>query len=229
MKTKILYLLLIIPWLSAAQTKHFGASVGLNFAKFNGGDDFAKSLAMSMNYNEGFSGFHFDSKSRTGFAIGIFYNYPLKKSLSIQPEISYSQKGAKFKGDGYFEYYGDSYAVKVENIMRLNYLDITLMAKYHLSEGETRPYLSGGLGVGNILSSEMEVTTTVEGESSNETQSMDDWIKTTDVHFDIEGGLDFSSKVTLNLRYSLGLSNITKEDQEDLKNGVISLCMGLHF
>ena len=227
MKAKLLILLLVIPLFALCQEKQAGLSVGLNFGKWLGDDDvFAEALAEEMNVQEGFSGFSFDSKSRTGFSMGFFYDFPIKKSISIQPEISYSQKGAKFSGDGDFDYYGDSYSVKSDVVMRLDYLDVVVLAKYSLAESGVKPFFVAGLGFGYLLSSQMKVKVTVDGESDTNSSKMDGF-QNMDAHLNFGAGIDFSESIRLDLRYALGLTSVFKD--EDLKNGVISVSIGACF
>jgi outer membrane immunogenic protein len=219
--------MLFIPLFAVCQEKQGGLSVGLNFGKWTGDDDvFAHSLASEMNMQEGFSGFNFDSKSRTGFSMGFFYDFPINKSLSIQPEISYSQKGAKFSGNGRFNDYYNSYSVKSDVVMRLEYIDVVVLGKYSLVEGDVKPYFVAGLGFGYLISSQIKVSATVDGQSDSNSTKMDGFQKM-DAHFDFGVGLDLFESIRLELRYALGLTSVSKE--EDLKNGVISVNLGACF
>ena len=220
----------MIPLLSISQEKQYGLTMGLNFGKWMGDDDdFAQGLSDEMNYQEGFSGFSFDSKSRTGFSMGFFYDFPVKKSLSIQPEISYSQKGAKFTGDGMFSYYGEYYNVKSDMVMRLDYLDVLVLAKYSLTnESDIKPYFVAGLGAGYLVSSKMKVKVSVDGESDSETTDIEDCQKM-DAHLNFGVGIDFSKALRIDARYGLGLSSIFQDESYKLKNGVISVGLAACF
>jgi hypothetical protein len=222
-------LLVIIPLFSICQEQNSGLYVGVNFGKWLGDDDiFAQSLADEMNYQDGFSGFSFDSKSRTGFSMGFFYDFPVAKSVSIQPEFSYSQKGARFSGDGSFFYYGDSYSVKSEVVMRLDYLDVVVLTKYSLPGNGVKPYFAAGLGVGYLLSAQMKVKATVDGESDSNSSKMDGY-KKLDAHLNFGAGIDFSDLIRIDLRYALGLTPILEEDILNLQNGAISLNFAVCF
>ena len=89
----------------------FGVKLGANFTTIH----FTPSLVQT-NVNP-----------KVGFAGGIFYSVPLSKKLSIQPELLYSQMGAKFVWDQV------GVTLKKGNLTNQN-LSIPVQLKIHVSE-----------------------------------------------------------------------------------------------
>ncbi len=175
-----------------------GVKGGLNFANFHGED------------TEGM-----DFSSKMGYCAGGFITYSINDVFAIQPEVLFTTKGAKWNlGTG---------AVITFSV---NYLEIPVLAKLSIaSQGSVVPSLFVGPYVAMKLSSKAKIE--YEGESEE-----DDWgedIKTTDFGVVVGGGVDFalgSRKVTVDARYTLGLTSMY-DSPDDLKNGVISLMVGL--
>lgn len=226
MKAILVFVVLVMPLLSFTQEKHYGLSVGVNFGKWSGDEAlFAQSLADEMNSQAGFTGFTFNCAQRTGLSLGFFYDFPIKKSFSIQPEISYAQKGALFSGTGSYNYSSESYAVKTVMIYQSDYVDLVILAKYSFTENHIKPYLIAGPGISSLVSSRMKVNVSIEDESSSESSEISQEEKL-DAHLNFGGGINFSDQIRIDLRYSYGLISIFKDDNGDgykLRNRLISV------
>lgn len=224
MKIYCFIAIFLLPVALIAQEKHSGLTVGLSISKFNGDDlAMAKTLADEMNMQSGFSGFSFNSESRTGISMGIFIDYPVYKSISIQPEISYTQKGTKFSGTGSYSYYSDSYTVTSKMVYQWDYLDFTLLGKFTFTQGKNKPYVLAGPGFGYLVSSRLKVNVSVEGESESDSSKIDADQKT-DVNLNFGAGIDFSNQIRLDFRYSTGLIPVLDVgDDYKLMNSVISI------
>ena len=71
-------------------------------------------------------------KSKTGFVIGSYLNFPLSPSISVQPELFWTDKGAKPKSDE-------------GNTIKLSYLELPVLLKYSIpTQGSMSPYLFAG-------------------------------------------------------------------------------------
>lgn len=228
MKTKLIMLLLVlIPFISMGQEKKSGLFIGLNMAKWIGdADKFATDLSNGMNQNEGFSGFSFKNRSRVGFAIGFFIDYQIKESLSIQPEIQYIQKGTKFSGSGRITiddgYSCISYHIDADMIMRTDYLELLVLAKYNLSKRNVKPYIIAGPGVGYLIVSKMKVKVTVQGSDSDSDTEKYDGFQRVEASLAIGGGFDFSESIRFDIRYQFGLIPVLKDEYDDgfkMRNG----------
>ena len=60
-------------------------------------------------------------KSKIGFYAGVFMNAPISSEFSIQPEVVYSQQGAKFKDMGNV----------TDRKLNLGYINVPVMVQYN--------------------------------------------------------------------------------------------------
>lgn len=211
MKAKIIYVLLLFPLFSLCQEKHYGLTVGVNFGKWIGDDElFAQTLSNEMNLEDGFSGFTFKSLQRTGMSLGLFINFPIKNFFSVQPEISYIQKGALFSGNGSYSYYSDLYTVQTKMVYQFDYTNFVLLANYSFTKNNIRPYLIIGPGIDYLVSSQLKVKVTLDGDSNSQSSEID-LGKKMDANFIFGGGFNFSDQIRLEYRYSQGLTPISKD------------------
>ncbi|GAF67290.1 unnamed protein product, partial [marine sediment metagenome] len=109
----------------------------------------------------------------------------------------------------------------------VNYVEIPVLVKLSIaSQGSVVPSLFVGPYVAIKLSSKAKI----EFGGGSEEEEWGEDIKTTDFGVVVGGGVDFalgSSKITVDARYTLGLT--TMFDDDDVKNGVISFMVGGSF
>ncbi len=161
----------------------FGIRAGINFATFNNAID--------------------DLDSRTGLLIGAYYdiNIPVIP-LSIQPEVTYNQKGA---AEGGAE-------------VQVDYIEVPVLAKLSFAPGPVSPHIYAGPYVGFVLDSKV---------SSNGV-SLDVDNAETDFGGIVGAGIDINAGVTsinLGARYGFGLIDAFEGGQG--KNGVFSIVGGI--
>jgi len=176
-----------------------GLKGGLNFANLHGDDA------------EGWD-------SKIGFCAGGFITYSINGMFAIQPEVLFTMKGAKDEE----EWGGET----LKYTISLNYLEIPVLAKLSMSsQGSVVP----SLFVGPYLAIKLTGKAKVEYAGESEEEDIED-LKATDFGLVFGGGVDFalgSSKVTVDARYTLGLTTIDASEWEaDVKNGVFSLMVG---
>jgi hypothetical protein len=154
-----------------------------------------------------------DLDSRLVPLFGAFANFGLSEKLTFQPELLYSMKGAKnsvsFMG------------VDIETTMKLNYIDVPLMFKYNVVSGLN---FQAGPQLGVLLSAETEV----EGGEDSGTTDIKDNMKGMDFGLNVGAGYDFGS-LGVDLRYNIGLSNISDVDDTDLKNKGFQIAFSYAF
>ncbi|MUV03215.1 outer membrane beta-barrel protein [Flavobacterium rakeshii] len=185
--------LLAFGFASQAQDIKFGAKAGLNIADFGGDAE--------------------TSGSRTGFHVGVVAEFKLTEQFSIQPEIVYSMQGAKFETL-------DGFASIVEQDMKLDYLNVPIMAKYYLFEGFS---IQAGPQVGFLMSAKVD-----DDDAKDSFKSID---------FALNGGVGYElpSGVFFQARYSAGLADINDvegfegADAPKINNNVISFSVGYKF
>ncbi|GAH00873.1 unnamed protein product, partial [marine sediment metagenome] len=117
--------------------------------------------------------------------------------------------------------------------IKLDYLEIPVLAKIIVpTPGGVKPCLFAGPVLALKLSGKMKAE--YAGESVEEDIEDED-MKSTDFGLVIGAGLDFGlgvsgmGKLTVDIRYSLGLSTISTFEGDDVKNGVFSLMVGFSF
>jgi hypothetical protein len=176
----------------------FGIRGGLNLATFHGDD-------------VSFDGV--EPKNRTGFCGGAFVAIPLGQSFLIQPEVLYSQKGAKY------EEAGETFALKFD------YVEVPLLFKARLGSGGAKPSLFAGPAVAFKIRSRLEA----DGEEEEEAEEL----KSTDFGIVAGVGLDLaagSGSFVIDARYTWGLTRLDdSSDEADVKSGVWSFSVGYAF
>ncbi|HKK45954.1 MAG TPA: porin family protein [Balneolaceae bacterium] len=162
-----------------------GLRAGVNFASYN-----------DINGNV---------SSRTGFLVGAYYELKVPMSpLSIQPEVTYNQKGAESSGTK----------------IKVDYIEVPVLAKLSFSPGPITPHISAGPYAGFVVSSKAE----------NGGTSVDINNAQTDFGGIVGAGIDINAGVTkLNLgaRYGFGFADAF--DGGSGKNSVFSIVAGLRL
>ena len=198
-------LILLLPNSSLAKGITGGLKIGMNSAKLHGED--IKELEEELGE---------ELKSKWGLCAGGFIRFNISETFAIQPEVLYTMKGAKFEETILGE------TMKFE--MNLSYLEIPVLLKLMIpTPGGIKPNLYAGPALAIKLSSKTKL------EYAGETEEEDiEEMKDTDFGLIIGAGVDFG-KLTVDLRYVLGLTTISDVEDEDVKNGVISLIVGYSF
>lgn len=182
--------ILLIPATTSAQIK-FGVRAGLNVS------------------NIAFENLP-DRRERFGFHAGVFADVPVAPEfLSLQPELSYSIKGAAY------EYLGDRQDLKMD------YIDFLLPLAFKLGPVDLQvgPFAS-------YLISKPEYTT------FNDNVLVIDAFNKIDAG--LTAGLSFNfNKILLGIRYNQGFANVSKDNVKLLlgegKNSVGQVSLGYRF
>lgn len=157
-----------------------------------------------------------DTKSLSGFHIGLFTEFPVAPRFSIQPEVMYSTQGAKFEGMG------------SEATLRTQYLNVPVLAKFYVAEGFN---LQAGPQIGFLTGAEYQV-------DGADDIDVSDNMKGTDFGLLFGAGYKVAQGVTIDARYNMGLSNTLDEDanvdegvgtDQEWKNGVFQIGIGYQF
>jgi len=175
-----------------AQQTRFGVKGGLNISSIVGGD--------VENAN-----------SLVGFHIGGLAEIHVVEKFFIQPELLFSTQGAKF--DGAFGADGD---------VKLNYLNIPVVAKYYIVDKKFN--VEAGPQLGILLSAK-----------AGDFDIKDD-TKSVDFGFNLGAGYSFTDNFSVGLRYTIGLSPIWDDNIDDsgdlydsAKNSNLQLSLAYKF
>lgn len=199
MKNKIIFtsFLFITSLISNAQDMDFGIKGGLNLANINGDSQ-----------NVGI---------RTSFHAGVAVEVKFSDRFSFQPEVLFSEQGSE---TNITERVGTE-TIKYKSVLRLDYINIPLLAKYYLTDGFA---IEMGPNVGMLLSARNQET--LNGALRGEEIISDDFNKI-DLGFGVGLGYKFEFGGFIQARYNLGLSNLYK-DSDDFKdvNTLIQISVG---
>lgn len=220
-KLKFIIMLIVIGFsMSAMAQITYGPRLGLNLANLSGDDTD-------------------DSKMLIGFHIGGFGNYAINEMISVQAELLYDTKGAKYE-------YTDANNKKVKAPANLSYLSIPVLAKGTFGEsikffGELGPTF--GFLLGAKFDGESEYTT-FEWDPNNpfappveKTVKYKEFYKGMDMGLALGGGVYLpvgNMMASVGLRYGFSLGTIADKTEFDdstpkVKNSVISINLGLIF
>lgn len=154
--------------LGNAQETRFGIKGGLNISNVVGGDVD-------------------NTKSLVGFHVGGLAEIHVVEKFFIQPELLFSAQGTKFDGP-----------LGADGDIKLNYLNIPVLAKYYIVDDKFSVEAGPQLGV--LLSAK------AEGED------IKDFTRSVDFGFNIGAGYNFTDNLSVGLRYTIGLSPLSDED-----------------
>jgi hypothetical protein len=156
----------------------FGVKAGANFSTFTSADG---------------------AKTRVGFNAGALVKIPLVEALSLQPEVVYSQQGAKGTESG------------TDFTQTADYINIPVLAKYSLPVGV---FFETGPQIGFLMSAKVK--------AGGQSESDKDSFKSTDFSWAIGAGYVIPDvNLGVDVRYNLGLSKIAEGGTS--KNGVFQV------
>ncbi len=158
-----------------------------------------------------------NGKMKPSIYVGGFAEYRFSSFIAGSVELVYSRQGISDSFDD--EDFGS-----VKDRMRLNYLNLPILAKIYLIGDQLS--LDLGPQVGFMLNAKEWMK--ADGETGTEDQT--DLFKTVDVSAAM--GLSYNiGNIILQGRYNLGLTDIVKDNDGDkkFKNGVIQLGVGYRF
>jgi hypothetical protein len=193
-KLTLIALLVLSATMVFAQAPKFGFKAGLNLNNVSTNDDELKE----------------ELGGRTSIHLGVITDFTMSKSLSFQPQLLFSGRGAKIDhGD-----HNDVYA--------FNSLEIPLNFTYkkNASKGV---FLGVGPSLGYNLSGK------VKGDHDSEDivfGSGDGEIKRLDLGLNALIGYQFSNKYFVSTNYSSGLSNWSNESNSTWKNNIVGISVG---
>jgi hypothetical protein len=179
----------------------FGVKAGLSYANIHGHDVY-------------------EQRSRMGFSAGAFLTFGLGSFFAVQPEVLFITKGSKYSnGSG-----ADAY----RETLGLDYIEVPVLIKFFLpAAGSFRLHLFAGPSLGFKLRARVKAT--FGGETEVETL---DNVKNRDFGLAAGVGLEHPlgrGRLTLDVRYTAGMSSMSKGTDDDIKNGALGLFAGYSF
>lgn len=186
MKKLFLGLGLVAGTFTFAQTSPtFGIKAGVNISSLS---------------DDGFD----DTKSKVGFSGGLFMNAPLSEQFSIQPEVLYSQMGAKIEG----KFANTAYSTT----RSLDYITVPVMFQFRATPAF---YIEAGPEFGFLVSAKDKDTV---GNFSTTNQIDTDNFNTFNMGLGLGLGFDITKNIGVNARYVAGFTDINKDGNTSLQN-----------
>lgn len=174
-----------------------GIRAGLNLASVNGDDVSFEDVS---------------PENRVGFSGGLFAGIRVTPSFLIQPEVLYTQKGARYEAAG------------EEAVIKLDYVEVPVLLKGRFGSAGVKPSVFAGPAVAFKVSGKAQFR--------GEEEDVED-VKGTDFGIVLGAGLDLaagSGAFTVDARYTLGLTTFSDSpDPDDVKNGVWTFSIGYAF
>lgn len=173
---------------------------------------------------------------RTGLQVGFWLNKPLRGALSLQPELHYTQKGARYAAafaDG-----GDfGFPTSAEISLNLAYLELPVLVRADLGRARatTRPFLVAG----PMLAYRMGCTVGIDAAIFSFTSDCDETDETGEslnlASFDVGGTVGGGLAVrrgardyVASVRYTHGVRSLSSE-QDGVTNRNVSILFGISF
>ena len=153
----------------------------------------------------------FNNASKTGAVGGGFARFRLSEMFSLQPELLYSMKGAKFEAEG------------IESEQQFQVLEIPVLARAAwCRDSKLEPSLFLGPQLGILLDNKITDGAEIDLDSGS---------RGADVGVVIGGALDYklssTGVVLLDVRYTRGLTSWS--DDLDAKHSVASFMLGYGY
>jgi len=159
-------------------------------------------------------------KSVNRFIIGAFASFRVNDYFFIQPEVYYSQNGAKWEWT--------SAGIKFMDYHKIDYLQIPVLAKVRLV---TKGKLLPSLFAGPYGALKLSAPWVYEVGGVRETGNSEDF-KSSDFGLVFGGALDYrvgKIALILDVRYNFGLAKVYDEEVGSLKSRTLSVMVGIGF
>jgi len=205
---------------SSSSDVRFGVKAGMNVA--------------SLSKDAGLE----DQKSKIGFNAGVFATIPVAESFSIQPEVLYSQYGAKIENVDEFTVLGTTTRNVESYSTHLDYITVPVMFQYNFVPNF---YVEAGPEFGFMLSAKNkgDRTTTVTTGSNTTTSSAsytDDIDKDNLNKFNFGIGLGagyyFTDNIGVTARYVAGITDVAKDrpnGSDAIRNNTFQVGLAFKF
>lgn len=152
---------------------------------------------------------------KSGLAAGGFFNYSIKTSFGIGAQILYSQMGANINEN--------------TDQINLNYIQVPVLATYYFGTkneaGSIRPKLFVGPHLNFLLNSSNKAGNDINPDGTR--------FNAVDFGATLGGGLNYNlgskSWINFDVRYGIGLIDISKDPNVTMTNRGLSVNLGVSF
>ena len=155
-----------------------------------------------------------EPKSKFGLDLAVVSDIPLGEVVSFAPELHWLQKGFVI------EDFDNPPVTFDEGTATLNYLELPLLIKFNFGE-TAKFFVMGGPSIGYLLDHKL----VIDGEDNDDLFEFDNRLEL-GAHLGAGIGI---GPVVVDLRYLLGISNITDEPDAEIKNNGFGAGVSLMF
>jgi hypothetical protein len=224
MKKVILFAAFAVVGFASQAQVTFGGHAGINVG------------SQKTEYSSGSNSVTQTTDSKVGLTIGAVAELPISSGLFFRPELNFTQKGGKSTDT---ETFGGT-TLTYKNELTANYLELPLNVVYKLNAGSGNVLLGAGPSLGFGFGGKAKLTvsdgTTSQSESADvkfdgKKDATDDNVhyKSFDFGANVMAGYQLSNGLFFKANYSLGLANISPEDNTKTKNRGFGFTVGYMF
>lgn len=164
-----------------------------------------------------------NTKLLPGFYAGLGTMYSDDSQFGFSIDALYAQRGARFESAG------NQFTGPLKADVRVNYLEVPVMARYFLTRSGTfRPNIFVGPSVGLLLSAKSVNKSGLTSTTADQKESYRPAELGVSAGFQLNFRAGDRQRLTVDARYTLGLTDIT-EDATEVRNSTISLGLGYSF
>lgn len=204
---------------AAAQTT-FGINAGVVNSNWKG--EALNTVSEVVDLTNGF----ISTRSKTGFTIGGYANIPLAENISLEPGISYSQKGYGMRGDikiDALKFLGVNARANVES----HYIDVPLTVNVTVAKGLQ---IFAGPQVSLLAKTNVHVKTSMLGISLyNKRLDITDNFNRIDAGIKGGVGYQFNNGFNIKAAYEHGLTRLDNNNNFNAYNRAVKLTVGFAF
>lgn len=201
----------------AQSTVSFGVRGGVVNSSIKG--DAAQNLQSLIEYTGG----ALTTENKTGYFAGGFVNIPVSEQFSIEPGITYTQKGYTVRGQ--FGIDGKD-LIGAKSELTLGYVEVPVLAKANFSGLQ----LFAGPQVGYLTNAGLHTKAGALGFNFiNDKRDVKDQFNDVDVSLTGGVGYQFANGLRLQASYDHGLSRINSGQSMEAYNRAVKVGIGFQF
>ena len=201
----------------AQSTVSFGIRGGVTNSSVKG--DAAENLQSMIKYTGG----ALTTENKNGFYAGGFVNIPVSESFSIEPGITYAQKGYTVRGQFGIE---GADLVSAKSELTLGYVEVPVLAKANFSGLQ----LFVGPQVAYLANAGLHTRAGALGFNFiNDKRDVKDQFNDVDISLTGGVGYQFANGLRLQASYDHGLSRINSGQSMEAYNRAVKVGIGFQF
>ncbi len=177
--------------------------------------------------NLSYSGGELDVSSKSGFFAGVMAEFSFSSKFSLQPEVLYSQQGAKTTYSNKFIENSD-----YQGTIKLDYINIPLIAKYYLAKGVS---IQAGPQIGVLVNAKNNYKDNFFGYENEDEFDLSDYTHSLDTSINLGLGYQYNNTFYIDTRYNISLSDVFEDGKADnyldldMANRVFQISIGYFF